>query len=158
MSTSATLADIETLVPHSGPMLLIDRVVTVDNENLCAEVTITEQSLFCGAQGVGVWIGVEYMAQAIAAHAGHAARLRGEELRLGFLLGARRYDCRRSYFATGSILHVHVKRSLQGENGLGAFECRIDVANEPDGRAAAIATITVYQPPDVQQFFQETTV
>lgn len=148
------LPDIRSLVPHAGPMVLLDRLIAVDEETLCAEVVIGPDTLFCDGQGVGSWAGVEYMAQAIAAHAGYAARMRGNPVKVGFLLGARRYECSRPSFALGSVLRVHVLRVLQGENGLGAFECRIDDANDPSGAAAATATITVFQPENVNEFLQ----
>lgn len=147
-----TLPDIRTLVPHAGAMVLLDRVVAVDEESLCAEVVIDDDTLFCDGKEVGAWIGVEYMAQAIAAHAGYAATLRSEPVKVGFLLGARRYECSRSGFAVGSTLHVRIERALQGENGLAAFECRIDDVNDASGVPAAKATITVFQPDNVVNF------
>ena len=140
--------DIRSLVPHSGSMVLLDRVISVDEDSLCAEVTIRPDSPFSGPDGVGAWVGIEYMAQAIAAHAGHAARLRGEPVRIGFLLGARRYECVRPSFAAGSTLRVGVKCLLLAENGLGSFECRID---DVDG-VAATATVSVFSPSDVDVF------
>src|SRR4051794_36950588 len=120
------MPDIRTLVPHAGPMVLLDKVISVDADALCAEVTIRADSQFCGAEGVGAWVGIEYMAQAIAAHAGYAARLRGEPVKIGFLLGSRRYVCTRPVFTVGSVLRVYIARLLLAENGLGAFECRIE--------------------------------
>lgn len=141
------------LVPHSGAMVLLDRVLSADAENLCAEVTIHAGSVFYDAPsaGVGSWVGIEYMAQAIAAHAGYLARLAGAPVKIGFLLGARRYEAQLPLFVDGSVLHVHVQQALQGENGLGAFECRIEMA----GAVLAQATITVFQPEDAKQFLQE---
>ena len=69
-SDNMEMPDIRTLVPHAGPMVLLDRVVSVDDENLCAEVRIRADSLFCVAGEVGAWAGLEYMAQAIGAYAG----------------------------------------------------------------------------------------
>lgn len=140
--------DIRTLVPHAGPMVLLDRVLAADDDSLRAEVTIHADTLFCDGSGVGTWIGIEYMAQAIAAHAGVAALREGGAVKVGFLLGARRYECSRPLFALGSVLQVFVVRTLQGDNGLGAFECRIEI----DGVVAAHATITVFQPDNVQDF------
>lgn len=137
-----SLPDIRSLVPHAGPMLLIDRLIAVDRESLCAEVVIHSGSLFCGADGVGAWVGIEYMAQAIAAHAGYAAGLRGEPARIGFLLGSRRYECSCPAFALGSMLRIHVRRVLQGENGLAMFDCHIDRMEE----RLATATVSVFQP------------
>ncbi|MFC5474826.1 3-hydroxylacyl-ACP dehydratase [Paraherbaspirillum soli] len=144
------LPAIRGLLPHSGVMVLLDRLLAVGPESLCAEVTIRQDSLFCGEFGVGAWVGVEYMAQAIAAYAGHAAQLRGDAVKVGFLLGTRRYDARCSYFAPGSVLQVHVQRVLQADNGIGSFECHI-----ADGQTQlASATITVFQPADVTVFLE----
>ncbi|RQO37113.1 3-hydroxylacyl-ACP dehydratase [Herminiimonas sp. KBW02] len=150
-----TLPDIRSLVPHSGPMVLLDRVIAVGEESLCAEVSIRPDTLFCDGAGVGAWVGVEYMAQAVAAFAGYEAHLRGEAVKVGFLLGSRRYAAKCASFATGSKLHVHVQRALQGENGLGAFECRIDVVGDPGMAAVATASITVFQPENVGEFLQK---
>ena len=148
-----TMPDIRTLVPHSGQMVLLDRVLSADLDNLCAEVRIHDGSMLGGADGVGAWVGIEYMAQAVAAHAGWSAQQRGEEVKVGFLLGTRKYEAQLAAFALGSVLHVHVHRVLQAENGLGAFECRIDVV---DGvQSAAIATVTVFQPHNVNQFLKD---
>lgn len=146
-----TLPGIRELVPHSGPMVLLDRVLSADAETLCAEVTIRPGSVFCDGAGVGSWVGMEYMAQAVAAHAGYLALQRGEAVKVGFLLGTRRYECSRPAFAVGSVLQVHVRRALQGDNGLGAFECRIEDAA---GGAGATATVTVFQPENVDEFLQ----
>jgi predicted hotdog family 3-hydroxylacyl-ACP dehydratase len=145
------LPDIRDLVPHSGPMVLLDRVLSADAETLCAEVTIRPGSVFCDGSGVGSWVGMEYMAQAVAAHAGYLALQRGEAVKVGFLLGTRRYECSRPAFAVGSILQVHVRRALQGDNGLGAFECRI---GDAAGGIEASATVTVFQPENVDEFLQ----
>ena len=144
------MLDIRSLIPHAGPMVLLDRVISVDEDSLCAEVSIRSNTLFCGPDGVGAWVGIEYMAQAIAAWAGYTAQLRSEPVKLGFLLGTRRYESSRPIFVLGSVLRVHVQRLFQNENGLGSFECFID--NE-EGRVAS-ATVTVFQPPNVDDFLQ----
>ena len=63
------MPDIRSLVPHAGPMVLLDRVISVDEDSLLAEVRIRSDSLFCNTDGVGAWVGIEYMAQAIGAWA-----------------------------------------------------------------------------------------
>jgi predicted hotdog family 3-hydroxylacyl-ACP dehydratase len=145
------LPDIESLLPHAAPMILLDRVMSVDQENLCAEVTIRPDSVFSGTEGVGGWVGIEYMAQAIAAHAGYAARLRGEPVKIGFLLGSRRYECSCPRFRLHSVLRIHVHKMLQAENGLASFECRIE---DREKQSLATATITVFEPPDAKGFLE----
>jgi predicted hotdog family 3-hydroxylacyl-ACP dehydratase len=148
------MPDIRSLVPHTGAMLLLDRVLAVDADSLCAEVAIRADSLFCADGGVGSWIGIEYMAQAIAAHAGHLARLRGQPVTIGFLLGSRRYDCARPAFAVGSVLRVFVRCLLLADNGLGSYECRI----EDDHGIVATATVSVFQPANAEQFLERGSV
>lgn len=143
------IPDIRSLLPHSGPMVLLDRVIAADEESLCAEVRIRQNSLFCNAGGVGAWVGLEYMAQAIGAYAGYAAKLRGDPIRIGFLLGTRRYQCSQPQFAVGSLLKVYAKRIFQSENGLASFECHIDDEN---GQLAT-ASVTVFQPADPESVF-----
>ena len=144
------MPDIRSLVPHAGPMVLLDRVISVDEDSLLAEVRIRPDSLFCNADGVGAWVGIEYMAQAIGAWAGYTAQLRDEPVKLGFLLGTRRYDCSRPIFVLGSVLWVHIQRVFQNENGLGSFECYID---DEEGQIAT-AAVSVFQPPNVNDFLQ----
>jgi len=148
MQVNAPLPDIRSLLPHSGAMVLLDRVVSADEDNLCAEVTIRSGALFCSDKGVGAWVGIEYMSQAIAAYAGYRARQRGEPIRLGFILGTRRYDCSSPLFRIGSVLRISAKRLFEGENGWASFDCEIvDVERGP----AAKATLTVFRPANVEE-------
>ena len=151
MNLEMVMPELCHLVPHSGSMLLLDRVLAFDSESLSAEVTIRPDSLFATPQGVGSWVGIEYMAQAIAAYAGCQAQQRGEAVKIGFLLGSRRYEAACPHFAQGSVLQIEVHRALQGENGLGAFECKIWHSDSQ----LAKATVTVFQPPNVDEFLQE---
>ncbi len=147
--------DIHSLVPHSGAMSLLTRFLEADDETLSAQVSITPETMFCQDGAVGAWVGVEYMAQAVAAHAGWCARQRGEPVRVGFLLGSRKYVCGVASFPVGSRLRIEVRRALQGENGLGAFDCRIE---DGAGAELATATITVFQPNNVEEFLQRSSV
>lgn len=152
MTIDNTLPDIADLVPHSGTMLLLDRLVAVGAEYLQAEVTITGQSQFTGPQGVGSWVGIEYMAQAVAAFAGYEGGIRGPDAKarpkIGFLLGTRHYTAHCGYFAIGSTLLIHAQCLFRADNGLGSFDCHI----EQDGQRLADAILTVFQPSDATQF------
>ncbi len=158
MSIATIFPPITSLLPHSGEMALLDQVISFDDENLCAEVLIRPDSLFCDGQQIGSWVGIEYMAQAIAAYAGMQAKQCGAEIKIGFLLGARRYESTCPAFAVGMRLAVHAHRALQSENGLGAFECAIydaDAACKEHSTALAKATVTVFRPDNIDQFMQQ---
>jgi len=150
--TVPALPPIGELVPHGPPMCLLDRVLAYATDTLDAEVAIAPASMFCTGGQVGAWVGIEYMAQAVAAFAGMQARARGEAVRVGLLLGTRRYTCSVAASPVGTVLRVRAHRVLQGENGLGAFECRIEDAAA--GTLLAEASITVFQPENVEEFMQ----
>lgn len=138
------------LVPHSGKMSLLDEIVEYDQESLRAMVHLSDDSMFVQPEGVPAWIGMEYMAQAIAAFAGLQQRRNGGAPKLGFLLGSRKYVSSVDFFRVGQSLTVHVIREMQAENGLHAFDCRLT----GDGVDVS-ARMTVFQPDNAEQFLQD---
>ncbi len=128
------------LLPHEPPMVMLDRVVSYEETKLTTEITVRRECPFCEDDGVPGWVGIEYMAQCVAAHAGAKGRLRGEPPLLGFLLGTRAYKCTVERFPLGETLTV-LAEQLFSESGLGAFACSIET-----DRPVATATINVYQP------------
>lgn len=133
--------DIASLIPHTGSMVLLDRIVDYDDQSLKAELAVRGDGLLGDDQSIPAWVGIEYMAQTIAAYAGVIARQANEPIRLGFLLGTRRYNSNVAVFKVGSILTVWVKKIIQDDN-LGVFDCRIL------GEGVEItANLNVYQPP-----------
>lgn len=148
---SASFPEITSLIPHRASMILLDSVIAVTADSLRAEVRINPENIFFDTQTntVGAWLGIEFMAQAIAALEGYQALQRGAEIKVGFLLGSRRYESHCSGFVSGSVLHVEVRRVLEHENGLGAFECKI---TDSDQHLLASATVTVFKPDNVHQF------
>ncbi|MDP3876621.1 MAG: hotdog family protein [Methylobacter sp.] len=129
------------LIPHSGSMVLLERIIDYDDQSLIAEVVVRGDGLLGGDEkSVPAWVGIEYMAQAIAAFAGVTAKQANEPIRLGFLLGTRRYGSNIAAFKAGSILTIRVKKIMQDDN-LGVFDCRID----GDG-VEITAKLNVYQP------------
>ena len=148
-------AAVERLVPHRGAMSWLDRVIHCDAEGVIAEATIRADHLLADddAPGLPAWVGVEYMAQGIAAWAGGRALARGEGIKPGFLLGTRRYECRRPWLAFGLRLRIECRRELMGDNGLGMFACRLlDGADE-----VASANVSVFEPPNPDLYLNDPT-
>jgi predicted hotdog family 3-hydroxylacyl-ACP dehydratase len=136
-------------VPHRGPMCLLDRLVEADEERAVAEVDVPFDGLFVCDGEVPAWVGIEYMAQAIAAWAGARAVRAGGRPRLGFLLGSRRYEARCAGFPSGVTLRVEARCELIGSNGLGMFDCRILLG----GDTVATARVSVFEPPEGADLF-----
>lgn len=153
MDAFPPIARIEQVIAHRGAMLLLDRVIDYDDERIAVALEVPHEGLFHSAAGVPAWVGIEYMAQAVACWAGCMARLRGLSPPLGFLLGTRRYECITPHFERGLQLRVEAQREVMGDNGLGVFACRI-VAG---ARELARANITVFEPPDATAYLQDET-
>ena len=141
---------VDDLVPHSGSMSLLSRVTAYGDDWLEAEVDISSATLFAEEQGVPAWVGLEYLAQAIAAFSGVQERKQNQPPKLGFLLGTRRYESNVPWFATGLTLTVRVERDMVAENGLHVFKGMLTAFN-----VEATANLNVFQPDDASQFIKE---
>ncbi len=138
------------LVPHAGRMSLLSRIVEYDEDWLLAEIDVNRESMFADDRGVPAWVGLEYMAQAIAAYAGLQERIQGGVPKIGFLLGSRNYSSSGDYFAHGHTFQVRVVLDMVADNGLNVFNCEL----EGNGTRAT-AMVNVFQPDDAEKFLEE---
>lgn len=122
-------------------------------ETVC-RVEIDPDSLFVEADGsVPAWVGLEYMAQCAAAHAGLRARERGEPAKVGFLIGCRRLEFRTRGYRVGQSLTA-VARHVWGQSELASFACRLE-----DARSGAVlleGQLSVMLPNTLDAFRQDT--
>jgi len=140
------------LLPHAGDMILIDSIERFDDEQIFTRLTVKSEGLFNLPDGsLPAWVGVELMAQSVAAFAGCHARQKGNPVELGFLLGTRKFECNVEAFPAGTELSIHGLRSLEDDNGMGVFECHI----HGDGIHAS-ARLNVFRPPEATQYLQQT--
>jgi predicted hotdog family 3-hydroxylacyl-ACP dehydratase len=132
------------LLPHAPPMVLLDSVLGWDAGRLDASVAIRPDiPFFQLGKGVPAHVGIEYMAQACGAFAGLEALENGEKVRVGFLLGCRRYLAAVDWFTDGMQLTVRISEVFR-DGMMGVFDCTI----LSDGRELAAAQLNVYQPDD----------
>jgi predicted hotdog family 3-hydroxylacyl-ACP dehydratase len=141
----SAIPSIDELVPHTGAMRLIDRVVASAETAARAETVIRAESLFFRpGEGVPAYVGLELMAQTISAFDGLRRRRQGLPPAIGFLLGCRRYETTRPLFRDGERLTIEAK-SLLDEGGMASFDC---VIADETGAAVASGVINVYRPAD----------
>ena len=71
-------------------MKLIDELISVDDTKGRCRLTVTEDNLFYNdtLKGLPAHVGIELMAQSIAAVAGNRHKSQGDDIKLGFLLEA----------------------------------------------------------------------
>ncbi len=152
MSIQASMPNIQDLLPHRDNMLLLDRLLSCDDTQACAEYAPRADAWYADKNGnMPSWIGLELMAQTVAAHVGQTQRLKGLAPRPGVLLGTRRYQAAQGYFPSGQKLRIEAVRNYLDESGLGAYDCRILL----DEGEVASATVKVYQPVDFSAFLKD---
>jgi predicted hotdog family 3-hydroxylacyl-ACP dehydratase len=128
-------------VLHRPPMLLLDCLIEPGPERTLCEWQVTDAAVFLvPGRGVPSYIGVEYMAQCIAVHAGARARAHGLGPPLGFLLGTRHYRAHVEYFCIGRTYRAACRELIHDENGMGSYECSILLEGDviAEGRLAVL--------------------
>lgn len=139
------------LLPQSGSMVLVDRVLEAGEDHIVVGLRVREDGLFSGLdRTVPAWVGLEYMAQAIAAFSGYHRKRRGEAIGLGFLLGTRHYECSAGSFPCGASLRVRAEKIIEGANDMAVFDCAIE-----GGGIRAASKLNVLLPKDSRKFLAE---
>ncbi len=139
---------ISRLLPHRAPMILIDEACGMEGEFFKAKVRITRSSPFFSGEGVPSWVGLEYMAQTVAAYSGAQGLSQGVAIKLGMLLGTREYHAEVPFFSEGLELEVLARIDIFQEDGVSSIACRI---RNSEGRLLAQAQISVITVRDLQE-------
>ena len=145
-------------LPHSEPMVLIDKLIDVDMKKQIVKtsVTIHKDKIFFDKDinGVSPLVGIEFMAQTIGCYAFYKAKM--SIPKIGFLLGARLYENSLEKFENGKT-YIITAREVYGDNELVSFECLIYNEGEDgdESKYIAKATINAFQPKDVEKYIGE---
>jgi len=116
---------VDDVLPQSGRMVLLTRIVAHTDRRTTCIVEISPASTFADADGaVPAWVGVEYMAQCVAAHGGLRARAAGDPVTPGFLLGSRSIALHADHFRPGQRLEVEAAH-VWGEHDFFSFACAV---------------------------------
>jgi predicted hotdog family 3-hydroxylacyl-ACP dehydratase len=132
-------------------MLLVERVVAWDAQHAVVAATPQADAWYAEDGAMPAWIGIELMAQAIAAHVGLVARSQGRPPKAGVLLGTRQYRATQPRFAAGAELIVRADLTYRDDTGLGSYDSTI---MRGDAEVAK-ASVNVYEPADFAAFLQE---
>lgn len=145
-------------LPHSEPMVLIDKLIDVDEKKQIVKtsVTIHKDKIFFDKDinGVSPLVGIEFMAQTIGCYAFYKAKM--SIPKIGFLLGARLYENSLEKFENGKT-YIITAREVYGDSELVSFECLIYNEGEDgdESKYIAKATINAFQPKDVEKYIGE---
>ena len=149
-----TFPPLDQLLPHRQPMILLTRMVGAGTTIGVCEVEIGPETLFCEGEGVAAYVGIEYMAQAVAAYSGYQRRCQGLPIEVGFLLGAPKFTSHCRAFLPGQTLRVEVAH-VWGESQLACFECTITDAQT--GALLQQAQLCVFKPENLLAFGRDAT-
>lgn len=144
---------IEELLLHGGNMLLLAAVQDFSDDAVACRAVPEAGAWYDAGNGMPAWIGIELMAQAIAAHVSLLARRQGKPPRPGALLGTRSYSATVPAFAAGAALRVEARQTFRNADGLASYDCAIRSA---EGDTLATAALTAYEPDDFEQFISGT--
>ena len=152
MDTDYLKIDVEQLLPHSGDMVLIDQMVDEGVGYGASRVKVDSASKFFEEEinGIRAFIGMEWMAQTIAAIAGIEALKDNRPVQIGFLLGSRKYEPSRNVFERDEEYIIRVEQMYREDNGLGAFNCTIHQGDD----LIADSKLNVFAPDNVEQFLK----
>lgn len=139
---------IEDYIPHRGPACWIDRLIEADAEYAMTESDVPADGRQVHGGEMPAWAGIELMAQTVAAWAGACAQRAGRSVRVGFLLGSRRYVAHCNGFASGSTLRIAAQREFVSDEGLGMFSCSIHCGPT----LLAQAQVSVFEPHDAAPY------
>ncbi len=132
------------LLPHSGDMVLLDRISDFGEDFLIAETEIRSDNILIKHGKLATFAGIEIMAQGVAAWSGCLATLADEPVRLGYLLGTRKLHIHTQEIPVGSKLQIKIKMSIQDSTGFGVFDSQlIDLTS---GKVILEGALNVFSP------------
>ncbi len=123
--SGAEFPSVAELVPHTGSMVWLSRVVGHSEDRTICEIDIERFAFLPDPEGnVPAWVGLEFMAQCVAAHGGLMGREAGEAPQIGYLLGSRCLTFHTDCFSSGQTIRVSAAR-VWGRSGMVAFDCAL---------------------------------
>ncbi|WP_192881991.1 thioester dehydrase [Neisseria lactamica] len=148
------ITDTASLLPHSGRMVLIDRITRYGDDFVEAGAQIKPDHILLAGGILPYTAFIELMAQAVGAYAGIQARKNARPVRLGFLLGTRKLEIFAQSVPVGTHLLATAHMSIQDAGGMGVFDCELRWTDAPETSSETLpsdgilarASLNVYSP------------
>lgn len=148
------ITDTASLLPHSGRMVLIDRITRYGDDFVEAGAQIKPDHILLAGGILPYTAFIELMAQAVGAYAGIQSRKNARPVRLGFLLGTRKLEIFAQSVPVGTHLLAMAHMSIQDAGGMGVFDCELRWTDAPETSSGTLpsdgilarASLNVYSP------------
>lgn len=105
---------VEGLLPQRPPMRLVDDILAASDDAITCAAQVRPDNLFVRDGRAPAATLLEYMAQAIAAHAGLGARARGEAPAVGLIAACRALELHAAELVVGDRLEIAAERGFVG--------------------------------------------
>lgn len=151
-SEASVFPDIKDLIPHRGCNLLLEKVLQADSASITASGQVPPSGWYLEQdKTMPSWIGIELMAQAIAAHIGLENQQRGGPVRPGMLIGCKSFEILAPGLGISEKFCVRAETIYRDDNGFAAYDCVVS------GTAGAMAkaTLKAYQPENFKDFMDK---
>ncbi|AII15482.2 putative 3-hydroxylacyl-[acp] dehydratase [Campylobacter iguaniorum] len=132
---------IESLLPHSGDMVLVDEIIFVNTQSIKTRTTI-KNSEFIKNGKFPSYVLIEIMAQTLGLYKSFLDKNSAQKL--AFLIGSRKCELFRPNLEIGDVVDINASISIQDESGFGVYDCEAFVS---DGLVAR-AKLSVLNPSD----------
>lgn len=134
---------VEEALPHAAPMVLLDEILSFDEERIETTLVIRKTAPFYCEEGMPAHVNLEYMAQTCGAKIGVEALSKGQPPRIGLLLGTRNFHAERPWLNEGECLIISASVVYRDEE-MGVFDCQVLCGDEK----VASAQVTAYHAPE----------
>ena len=133
------------LLPHTPPMLLVDKLISSTDHSAVIGVTIREGYPFSQGE-VGTWLGMELMAQSAAVLSKLRSQHQSSKPTLGFLLGCRSFIAHIPAFTPGQqvLVEIQLDPESQGQATIAASGVIKDIS----GQLICEGVLTLFEPHD----------
>jgi predicted hotdog family 3-hydroxylacyl-ACP dehydratase len=112
-------------VPHRDPVLLLDLLIDIGPDHAVCAARIAQCEFLEPEFGIPSYIGIEIMAQCVAALGGALAHLRGDTPAPGLLLGTRLFEAAAPYLDPGQRYLARCNRLVTDNRGMSSFACEL---------------------------------
>ena len=149
--------ELEELLPHGAPMIVLSGVRSCDIENSKVETffTVSSSDVFFDENSGGVpsSFALEYMAQSIACFVGILGKSKDASFKqkIGFVLGTRKMDLNIPVFENSKTYSVRAEKVFFNEE-MASFECAIFDENNFE---CALATVNAFKPKNPLKFLNQ---
>ncbi len=132
---------LEELIPHRGSSVVLERLTEFEPPRATCEIVLNETFPYYVDGQVQAVVGVEMLAQAVAAFVGMTRRESGEPARPGYLIGVPRAELYAPHLPLGVPLRACIEK-VWHEGPAGSFSGRLLVGTKP----LVDARLSVFEP------------